>query len=144
MKNLLFDTNILILYIRKDPQWQTIFHKFAVENTLNCLSVVSLGELYALALRNNWGEKRLSQIELIKKNFTIIDINIDPIIQRYADIDAFSQGKHPSVFQSGSARTMGKNDLWIAATASVYDLILLTSDSDFNHLDSTFLELGRW
>ena len=95
MKNLLFDTNILLLYIRRDVQWQIIYTKFDVENTLNCLSVVSLGELYALALRNNWGEKRLQQIELIKQNFTIIDINIDPIIHRYADIDAFSQGKHP-------------------------------------------------
>ncbi len=144
MKNLLFDTNILLLYIRKDPQWQTVYKKFDVENTLNCLSVVSLGELYALALRNNWGEKRLQQIEQIKQNFTIIDINIEPIIHRYADIDAFSQGKHPSVFLSGSSRTMGKNDLWIAATASIYDLILLTSDGDFNHLNSVFLELGKW
>ena len=144
MKNLLFDTNILLLYIRRDVQWQIIYTKFDVENTLNCLSVVSLGELYALALRNNWGEKRLQQIELIKQNFTIIDINIDPIIYRYADIDAFSQGKHPNKASSGSSRTMGKNDLWIAATASIYDLTLLTSDGDFTHLDSVYLELGSW
>ena len=36
---------------------------------------------------------------------------------------------------------MGKNDLWIAATSSVYDLILLTTDKDFNHLDGEFLDL---
>jgi tRNA(fMet)-specific endonuclease VapC len=144
MKNLLFDTNILMLYIRKDPQWQTIFNKFDVKNTLNCLSVVSLGELYALSLRNEWGEKRIMQIELIKQNFTIVDINMEPIISRYADIDAFSQGKHPNVTSKGSARNMGKNDLWIAATASVYDLTLLTLDGDFKHLDSIFLELGSW
>ena len=144
MKNLLFDTNILMLYIRKDAQWQTIFNKFDVENTLNCLSVVSLGELYALSLRNKWGEKRTKQIELLKQNFTIVDINMEPIINRYADIDAFSQGKHPSVPSIGSARTMGKNDLWIAATASVYDLTFLTLDRDFNHLDTVFLELGTW
>jgi tRNA(fMet)-specific endonuclease VapC len=144
MKNLLFDTNILMLYIRKDQQWQTIFNKFDVSNTLNCLSVVSLGELYALSLRNKWGEKRTKQIELIKQNFTIVDINMEPIINRYADIDAFSQGKHPNVSSIGSARNMGKNDLWIAATASVYDLTFLTLDRDFNHLDSIFLELGTW
>jgi tRNA(fMet)-specific endonuclease VapC len=144
MKNLLFDTNILLFYIRKDAQWQTIYTKYDVENTLNCLSVVSLGELHALALRNNWGEKRLQQIDLIKQSFTIIDINIDQIIHRYADIDAFSQGKHPNMPSIGSSRTMGKNDLWIAATASVYDLTLLTSDGDFNHLNSVFLELGTW
>ena len=36
---------------------------------------------------------------------------------------------------------MGKNDLWIAATSSIYDLILLTTDKDFNHLDSEYLNL---
>ena len=144
MKNLLFDTNILLYYIRKDANWQTIYATFDVDNSFNCLSVVSLGELYALGLRNNWGERRLKQIDIIKQNFTIIDINIDPIIHRYADIDAFSQGKHPTMPSNTSSRTMGKNDLWIAATASVYDLTLLTSDRDFDHLDSVYLKLGRW
>ena len=36
---------------------------------------------------------------------------------------------------------MGKNDLWIAATSSVYDLVLLTTDKDFNHLDGAYLDL---
>ncbi len=36
---------------------------------------------------------------------------------------------------------MGKNDLWIAATSSIYDLISLTTDKDFNHLDSEYLNL---
>ena len=36
---------------------------------------------------------------------------------------------------------MGKNDLWLAATASVLNLTLITSDQDFNHLAPTFLSL---
>ena len=36
---------------------------------------------------------------------------------------------------------MGKNDLWIAATASHYKLTLLTTDRDFQHLDAAFLKL---
>jgi predicted nucleic acid-binding protein len=40
-----------------------------------------------------------------------------------------------------SARNMGKNDLWIAATASVLKAKLLTTDRDFDHLDSEFLEV---
>jgi tRNA(fMet)-specific endonuclease VapC len=36
---------------------------------------------------------------------------------------------------------MGKNDLWIAATASVFNLTLLTSDQDFSHLDKTYLDV---
>ncbi len=40
-----------------------------------------------------------------------------------------------------SARTMGKNDLWIAATAFVYDAALITTDNDFDHLHSVFLTI---
>jgi len=34
---------------------------------------------------------------------------------------------------------MGKNDLWIAATAHVTGATLLTTDKDFDHLDPQFL-----
>ena len=70
-----------------------------------------------------------------------IGINFTEIISRYGDIDAFSQGKLPNNKANFSARNMGKNDLWIAATSSVYDLVLLTTDKDFNHLDNEYLNL---
>ena len=36
---------------------------------------------------------------------------------------------------------MGKNDIWIAATTSVLNATLLTTDNDFNHLQNEFIEL---
>jgi tRNA(fMet)-specific endonuclease VapC len=36
---------------------------------------------------------------------------------------------------------MGKNDLWIAATASLLNLTFVTTDKDFNHLHNHFLNL---
>ncbi len=36
---------------------------------------------------------------------------------------------------------MGKNDLWIASTAALLGLKLVTTDADFNHLDQVFLEV---
>ncbi len=42
-----------------------------------------------------------------------------------------------------SARNMGKNDLWIAATAHVLGAKLLTTDADFNHLNEVFLDLMK-
>jgi len=38
---------------------------------------------------------------------------------------------------------MGKNDRWIAATASVPDMDLLTSDKDFEHLDGAYIRLAK-
>jgi predicted nucleic acid-binding protein len=36
---------------------------------------------------------------------------------------------------------MGKNDLWIAATATVFQATLLTTDKDFNHLHNVFFKV---
>lgn len=73
----------------------------------------------------------------------VIDINSVDILQRYAEIDAFSQGRLNSRPLNMSARNMGKNDLWIAATASVLDATLLTTDNDFDHLHEEFFEVGK-
>ena len=63
----------------------------------------------------------------------------------YAEIDAYSQGKLLSnpVPVGSSARNMGKNDLWIAATASILNITLLTSDKDFDHLNGVYLDVEK-
>jgi predicted nucleic acid-binding protein len=50
------------------------------------------------------------------------------VIDAYIDLDIASQ-RHPK-----GARNMGKNDLWIAASAMVSGAYLLTTDGDFDHL----------
>jgi tRNA(fMet)-specific endonuclease VapC len=37
---------------------------------------------------------------------------------------------------------MGKNDLWIAASAHVLQATLMTTDKDFTHLDPQFLQIN--
>jgi predicted nucleic acid-binding protein len=39
---------------------------------------------------------------------------------------------------------MGKNDLWIAATAYAMNAMLLTTDGDFDHLENAFIDLKRY
>lgn len=72
----------------------------------------------------------------------IADINIEPIIESYAEIDAYSQNKLPGRPLPLTARNMGKNDLWIAATTSVLGATLLTTDTDFEHLNGLFLSVA--
>jgi len=36
---------------------------------------------------------------------------------------------------------MGKNDLWIAATAAITESKLMTTDGDFDHLNGIYLDL---
>ena len=45
--------------------------------------------------------------------------NDDNLMEAYARIDAYSQGRLQGEPLDMSARNMGKNDLWIAATAYV-------------------------
>lgn len=73
----------------------------------------------------------------------IVDINTKEIIDRYAEIDAFSQGKLANGKSNFSSRNMGKNDLWIAATVSILKVPLLTTDKDFEHLTNEYISLDR-
>ncbi len=74
----------------------------------------------------------------------MVEINNEQIIQRYAEIDAYSLSKdRKRPLPAGqTARVMGKNDLWIAATTSVLKATLLTTDHDFDHLDGVFLTIA--
>ena len=75
------------------------------------VSVVTIGELESIALQRNYGQRKIEKLHAILSNFTVVDINIQEIIKRYATIDAYSQGKLKRNPSSFSSRNMGKNDL---------------------------------
>jgi tRNA(fMet)-specific endonuclease VapC len=143
--NYLLDTNIILTYVRDTAVTRRL------EDQLNLLtgehnlivSVVSIGEIRSIAKQNSWGYKRITELENIISDFLVTDINIETVIERYAEIDAYSQGKLKGEKVTFSSRNMGKNDLWIAATASVFDLEFLTTDGDFEHLNSKYLKLNK-
>lgn len=137
------DTNILVHILRNK---RTYFeHTFQINKPNNRLiiSAVTIGELRSFALQNKWGERKQQQMETLIKEFFVVEINNDSIHHRYAEIDTYSQGKLDGRPLSISARNMGKNDLWIAATASVFNATLLTTDNDFDHLDTVFLSVPK-
>jgi tRNA(fMet)-specific endonuclease VapC len=139
------DTNILLHYLRASNIALQIDVKY---NPLNSnvneaiVCVVSVGELKAIAKMNHWGRTRLEQLELLLDELIVTDIHTEDMLERYAEIDAFSNGKLMGRSLGMSSRNMGKNDLWIAATASLLDATLLTTDQDFNHLHNEFLQVA--
>ena len=139
----LLDTNIVLHLIRESSlsrQLRTDYSLFKVPQRL-FVSVVVEGELESLALQNQWGNAKMTELNNYLQALITVDIRINSIIKRYAEIDAFSQDKLKNRPLNYSARNMGKNDLWIAATASVLNIPLMTTDNDFNHLDKLFLKL---
>lgn len=137
------DTNIILAYIRQSNLTLKIDKEFAplAESNTPIISVVSVGEIKSLAIQLNWGSKKLEILDELLNEFLIADINIETIIEKYAEIDAFSQNKLPNKALKVSARNMGKNDIWIAATVAVLEAKLLTTDKDFSHLKNELLDL---
>jgi tRNA(fMet)-specific endonuclease VapC len=141
----LFDTNILVHAVRNSPIYQSVEINLDLFSPLNSthISTVSVGEIYSLALHNKWGQNRQNALEVFLQLTQTLPVATRQLMKAYAEIDAYSQGKHPtgSLPMNMSARNMGKNDLWIAATAHVLDATLVSMDKDFTHLDGVFLNL---
>jgi tRNA(fMet)-specific endonuclease VapC len=141
--NYLFDTNIVLFYIKDWKVRQLINknHKPFKNGNKALLSIVMIGELKSLAQRNQWSAKRVQELKDFLGRFIIINISSEPLLNAYADIENFSQGKHQTLKLKTSARNMGKNDLWIAATTFITKSKLITMDKDFSHLDTIYFEL---
>jgi tRNA(fMet)-specific endonuclease VapC len=150
MRNVIIDTCVLIHIIR-----DTITGKKCIEVISNIdedaniiISVVTKAEMESFVLQNNWGTKKIEKLQKMLDEITAIDINQSDkiLLSEYSQIDSYSKRKTND--KSGnilkdSARKMGKNDLWIAATSSALNIPLITCDGDFDHLNKTFLELIR-
>ncbi len=139
------DTNIVIHYLRESDVMRKVeqqFNPFGQGNEI-WICVVSLGELKSMAIQAKWGVKRQQQLIRLLEMLNPIDIWAEDILDLYAEIDAFSQNKLPDRPLGLTARNMGKNDLWIAATASILGAQLITTDADFDHLGVEYLKLGK-
>jgi len=138
------DTNVILAYLRKHSIWDSIELQLGIFETESDVYIpaVVIGELRSLAVQNKWGSSRKRELEIFVKEFMVIDFITEEIINSYAEIDAFSQGRLEEKPFTGSSRNMGKNDLWIAATAIVLNAILITTDKDFQHLHTHFLDVA--
>ena len=139
--NLLLDTNIL-LYLSKNPEKVLSNIPVDLDNDRVYLSVVSIGELKSIAFQNNWGTERWKIVKDFYDSCAVLEVN-ESLINAYSHIDAYSQRRNPSFQDYGFAtpRNMGKNDLWIASTAALLGLTLVTTDKDFDHLHQVFMEV---
>lgn len=131
----LLDTNILVHLIRADNVGERIRQTYqpllATPTPASC--IVTEGELRSLALQWNWGARKKSQMDFLLGYFWRFSIDAPAIFEAYAAIDAYCEA-HGLV--------VGKNDLWIAATAFVSDATLVTTDKDFLPLQSDFISVA--
>ena len=146
MNRFLLDTNMLLGFTRKADwaQWAYETYNLGNESTMVFTSVICRGELLALAEKNGWGAKRRESLVEVLNRFPTVDLNKDPILNHYAELDTWTHGR---AVADGSrpvppkpAVSMKQNDLWIAATAIATGATLVTTDKDFDHLNGIWLE----
>jgi tRNA(fMet)-specific endonuclease VapC len=126
----LLDTNILLALIRGNELGRYIRQTYGLDNPTNrsVISVVSHGEIWAIAQRNSWGDKKRDALRKMLENLVTLDLNSELIIAAYVEVDA-ANGAVP-----GGARQLSNNDMWIAASTKAAGATLLTTDQDFQHL----------
>ena len=100
----ILDSNILLHYVRQNPLAEEIERRYRLmaANPPPLISVVSEGELRALALQLVWGTQRRQRLENLFNYFRIIPLPFAQIVDAFAEIDDFSR-------RNGVA--MGKNDV---------------------------------
>ncbi len=130
----LLDTTILLALIRGRDLGRYLNHTFAlsdVTNTTNVplISVVSHGEIWAMAERNRWGDKKRQTLSKMLGELVTLDLNDRSIVEAYVEVEKKNHS-HPK-----GARVLSDNDKWIAATARAASAVLLTTDQDFIHLN---------
>jgi len=134
MTTYILDTNILLGYLRGAGFAAFVEKKYAPFRQPNIvvISDVSVGEIYSLAIQFNWGEEKKEKLKDLLNKLPTVGISHQSIISKYAEIHAYN-------IKNGKA--LGNNDTWIAATGSVLNGTLLTTDKDFIHLDGKFLKV---
>lgn len=123
----LLDTGVILVGTRQSAASKVIDAQFGLSASAfrPAICEVSIGELLAFARSNKWGERRQTLLMERLESSLVIQISHPGVHQRWAEISSALQA---------AGVTVGQNDIWIAATASVTGLSVLTTDKDFARL----------
>lgn len=95
------------------------------------------------------GEANREKMNKLLEKCIVVDIqkHNKELIGSYVAIDAYSKRKLEGPngkLIDGSSKKMGKNDIWIAATAHSLEATLLSTDGHFDHLDTLFFPFKKF
>ncbi len=117
-KKLLLDTNIIIRLFANDP---LIVRKFKEDNELFVPTIV-IGELFFGAEKSQRREDNIRKIESFSKSCSVIVCDMKTA-KHYGQIKSQLKSK---------GMPIPENDIWIAALAIQYKLLVVTRDKHFN------------
>ncbi len=129
------DTSAVLNLVRGKELGRQIDAVFGLSAALHrhTISIVTRGELHALAKRNGWGDSKRSALSSALDNLVTVYIDSDMLVEAYVQVEEACRTT------AGGEQKMGHNDMWIAAAALVCGLPLITTDADFKHLNGRLI-----
>jgi predicted nucleic acid-binding protein len=121
----LLNSSILVHYIRQTDTWlRNIRPRYPIFmlDPLPVVSIISIGEVLSIVNQSPIGVTRQDRVDFILGCFELECLHEPEIIEDYARIDSNLTLRGQSI---------GKNDLWITATAMHHGCTLLTTDQDY-------------
>jgi tRNA(fMet)-specific endonuclease VapC len=124
----LLDTNVAIAFLNGDA---AVVERFQAAAEI-LLSSTVVGELYFGAQKSARAAANLARIDNLSERVVVLECNAETARQ-YGRIKNALRLK---------GRPIPENDIWIAASALQYDLILATRDAHFAEVDG--LKMETW
>jgi predicted nucleic acid-binding protein len=133
----LLDTSVVLHLLRGNKTAQRIDAELGLRarSERPLISVVTVGEALAFARYRNWGSDWTARLEAYLRELVVVDIQNSAVLQKYAEL-------HTWLVRQG--RTVGDNDVWIAATAAAASALLVTTDGDFDPLNPERVRVRRF
>lgn len=117
----LLDTNAAIALNAGDPTLQDILQ----EADGVFVPAIVLGELYFGAEKSNRAEENRQRVDALAARWTIHDCD---------RVTAQHYGRIKNQLRA-QGQPIPENDIWIAALAQQHDLVLITRDQHFSHVE---------
>jgi tRNA(fMet)-specific endonuclease VapC len=133
----LLDTSVVLHLLRGNKTAQRIDGELGLRARAErpLISLVTIGEALAFARYRSWGSDRTTRLEAYLRELVVVDIQSRAVLQKYAEL-------HTWLVRQG--RTVGDNDVWIAATAAATSALLVTTDADFDPLNPEHVRVRRF
>lgn len=123
-ETVLLDTNIVSFLFKKDSRRNDYLPH--LQNRILAVSFMTVAELYQWAAVHQWGQRRLTDLELMLQRYVILPFDIE-ICRQWGTIRATRQA---------IGQPIQPEDAWIAATAVHHNLPLVTHNpKDFGNIE---------
>lgn len=124
------DSNVVVAAFAEERGVLQILERTPTEQIF--VPAVVLGELYFGALKSQRQEANLRRVEEFTAASKVLPVDAG-VARHYGEV-------RDSLRRIG--RPIPENDIWIAATALGYGLVLVTRDSHFEHVEG--LQVKQW